>query len=200
MVDISMNGIITLQRGDSCCFPIFLNKGSDLYPVRYILQPGDEIYFSLLEPNQAFDEGVLRIILTYEDLNINNDPVLRLTPENTQNLLPGKYYYEIKGKFNNSNIHINYILNIESYSVLKKGSMITKGSKILGELVELLDNDYIVKINDSCYSVVNDVELQTNDSINYNSCIKAGSIINNEEIKTDEIINTVVKKTQFYVE
>jgi hypothetical protein len=96
MVSISKNGIITINAGDKFETAVFINGGSELEPVRYILKNDDKLLWVIVEPNKPFECGVVRKILTKDDLNDNNDPVLKLKSSDTLNLLPGTYYYEAR--------------------------------------------------------------------------------------------------------
>ena len=96
MFTISNNNIITMSRGDEFTTPIFINWGTQMVPVRYKLQEYDILYFNLYEPNAFEPNALLRKIYTYEDLNKYGDVVLDFKTENTIDLLPGLYYYEIK--------------------------------------------------------------------------------------------------------
>ena len=62
MLKISDNKIIILSRGDNCSMPLFINAGTQLEPIRYDLRkhPETVIYFSLMQPNQYFENGCLR--------------------------------------------------------------------------------------------------------------------------------------------
>ncbi len=94
------NGIITLMRGDSFTMPIQINVGSKLYPVYHTLGENDVVYFGLMEPNQAFEDAVMKKRFDKnspkdEDGNV----LLHIKPEETEHLLVGKYYYMIKWRY-----------------------------------------------------------------------------------------------------
>lgn len=113
MLRISDNGIITLSRGDNCEMPLFINAGTDLEPIRYDLNKNNKtvIYFSLMQPNQYFENGCLRKMYSKENWNINDngDLVISFIPRETQYLMPGKYFYEIKADLNGEG-YINTII------------------------------------------------------------------------------------------
>ena len=56
-----------------------------------------------MQPNQLFENAIIKKIFTIEDLDENGDIIIKLTPEETFCLLQGKYYYEIKACFYNDN-------------------------------------------------------------------------------------------------
>ena len=64
MLNLSKNGIIQVSRGDSFKLPLFINCGTPDKPIRYDLNlekhKATIIYFSLTEPNQYFEQGVVR--------------------------------------------------------------------------------------------------------------------------------------------
>lgn len=96
MFDISSNGIIRINRGDSFSLTVFINIGTCIEPIQYILQPGDKVYFALMEPNQPFECALMRREFTNADLDSNDDVVMTFNSEQTEYLMPGNYYYTIK--------------------------------------------------------------------------------------------------------
>lgn len=94
---ISNNGIITLNRADTFNTTIFVNIGTELDPVRYILAGDDRLYFAVMEPHQPFEKAVLKKVMTPEDVDEETGDVkLSFKTSDTEFLLPGTYYYEIK--------------------------------------------------------------------------------------------------------
>ena len=90
-------GIIELMRGDSFSSPIVINIGSKLYPNYYKLQGTDKLYFGLMEPNQAFEDAVMKKRFTIADpTDSEGNTLLVINPKDTEKLLVGKYYYMIK--------------------------------------------------------------------------------------------------------
>ena len=96
MACISRNGIITINAGDYFKYPLFINAGSIMEPLRYILEGDDRLYFSIMEPNQPFECAIVRKIFTKDDVDVFGDVEIVLESTDTQNLLPGNYYYEVK--------------------------------------------------------------------------------------------------------
>ena len=93
---IAENGIITMYAGDYFEAPLFLNIGYGCHPIRYKLEPDDKVFVGIMEPNQPFTHAIIRKVLTAKDLNRYGDPVFILRPEDTERLMPGLYYYEVK--------------------------------------------------------------------------------------------------------
>jgi len=98
MTDV-INNIISMDRGDFVRLPIFINANDEELPMRYILRSTDMIYFAIKEPNQPFEQAIVRKILTSDDLNFAGDAELILEESDTKDLVPGVYYYEIKVAF-----------------------------------------------------------------------------------------------------
>jgi hypothetical protein len=96
MFDIAGNGIITVTRGDTFTTTLFVNTGTALVPVRYTLTGDDRVYFAVCEPNQAFEDAVVKKEFSSADLDDDGDVVIKFTSNDTEYLLPGDYYYEVK--------------------------------------------------------------------------------------------------------
>ena len=89
--------IITINRGDSVYFPLFINAGDEVFPIRYRLQEGDRLYFGIMEPNRYWEQSIVKKIFTNEsEMTCCGDVIIHLTPEDTEYLIPGTYYYMIK--------------------------------------------------------------------------------------------------------
>lgn len=98
MFDVAFNGIITANRGDSFSFPIVLNIGNSLNVERFPMDENCRVYFSVMEPNQSFEDALIRKVYTVDDTDENGDIVVSFKPKDTQCVLPGKYYYQVKLK------------------------------------------------------------------------------------------------------
>lgn len=103
MIDVTLNGIITLTRGDNAIIPLSISVSDPLYPEQdyYVLKGDDAVYFGIMFPNQLFENAVIRKKYTKEDMNDNNEIPISLIPEDTENLPSGDYYYQIKLKKDN---------------------------------------------------------------------------------------------------
>jgi len=93
---IAENGIITMYAGDYFEAPLFLNIGYGYDPVQYKLEETDKVYFGITEPNQHFTHALVRKELTIADVDDQGRPILVLKPTDTEHLIPGLYYYEVK--------------------------------------------------------------------------------------------------------
>jgi hypothetical protein len=94
-----LNGKITHYRGDTLSTPIRIFTGSKLYPVSYTLKPTDKLYFGVMEPNQSFENAILKKVFDYESSkDSEGNTLLLLKSTDTEKMLVGKYYYMIKLK------------------------------------------------------------------------------------------------------
>lgn len=100
MTSISNNGFILLARGDTFRAPLFINWGSKSCPVRYYIKnhPKDTVYLGIMEVHQPFEEAIIKKMYTSDTAEINEcgDIIVKLKSTDTECLLPGKYYYEVK--------------------------------------------------------------------------------------------------------
>lgn len=121
MFRISKNSkIIELTRGDSFRYPLFINVGSELCPQRYLLKDGDTVYFALMEPNQKFEDAILKKIYTFNDEETpEGDLIIKLNSMDTQYLSPGKYYYTIKIQFSMSDLPVQTIIDNREFWILE---------------------------------------------------------------------------------
>lgn len=96
MFNMAYNGIITVSRGDSFEVPLSLNFGSSLFPDHYIMNNRSVVYVAVMEPNQPFENALIKKKYTYEDMDEYGNILIRFKPQDTQCVLPGKYYYQVK--------------------------------------------------------------------------------------------------------
>lgn len=93
------NGFISINRGDTFEVPLFINNGTCFDPVRFYLNqhPNALVYMGVMEPNQRFEEAIIKKKYDYEDeINKCGDLIVKFKSTDTEYLLPGKYYYEVK--------------------------------------------------------------------------------------------------------
>ena len=95
----ALNNIITMIRGDSLTLEIALNDGKTAYE----LADSDIVYFGLMDPGQLFEDALVKKKGYLTDINDNGKLVFELSPDDTLDLLPGKYYYSIKLHINHGN-------------------------------------------------------------------------------------------------
>ena len=97
MFNIAKNGIITITRGDSAETSLYINIGTELEPLITKLGDNDKVYLGVMEPNQLFEDAIIKKVYTKDD-HKDEDEALTISfdCEDTENLLPGVYYYSIK--------------------------------------------------------------------------------------------------------
>lgn len=88
MYSVSDNNIITLTRGDTFECIIELDNS--------IIELEDKVYFGLMEPNQLWEDAILKKSCELIDKESHYECYLKLDSKDTQYLLPGKYYYMLK--------------------------------------------------------------------------------------------------------
>lgn len=104
MFNISDNKIITVSRGDSFALDVFVNIGTPWDETLYTLQGEDKLYFALCEPNQPFEFALIRKVFTKDDVTEDGLVHMEFTPEMTEYIMPGTYYYTIKLVTNDGDI------------------------------------------------------------------------------------------------
>lgn len=79
-----------MHRGDTYTIEATIYCGNNLTKQLYTLMDGDELYFAILEPNQCWENAIIKKKYTTADFKISLDP------KDTMCLIPGLYYYQIK--------------------------------------------------------------------------------------------------------
>ena len=118
MLVIDSNQTIKMSKGDDIAIPLFLDRGTSIKPNRYPIYEnlGCEIYFYIYHLRD-YDNPILE--KTFKDngeivtvkkggsssiksgiknINEDNDFIIRLYPEDTNDLSEGQYIYQIKAK------------------------------------------------------------------------------------------------------
>lgn len=89
--------IIRISRGDSFEAPLFINNGDCLNPERHIIEDDEKVYFGVREPNKFWEQSILKQIYTSKsEKTEDGDIIIKINPNETEYLIPGTYYYEIK--------------------------------------------------------------------------------------------------------
>lgn len=92
-----LKGQITHYRGDTLSVPIKLYEGDRLAPTDYHLTENDTLYLGIMEPNQAFEDAVIKKVYTHESVkDTQGNILLQLKSTDTEYVAPGKYYYTLK--------------------------------------------------------------------------------------------------------
>lgn len=96
MINISNNGIITMDFGDSLSFPIFINAGSFLNQIEYQLLNNNTLLLQIINPKlEPENQIIISKKCTKKDLD-SNSLVLNLTDIDLAKLISGTYYYTLK--------------------------------------------------------------------------------------------------------
>lgn len=194
MGDSVINNQITINRGDTFERPLFLNKGTELKPIRYELKTDDRVYLAITEPNQPFEKAILKKVYGRESVNINGDVVIRLESEDTEMLIPGQYYYTIKAEFVNNYKILNNDIVVDGRTILAEQTRLVKGSTYQGQAIKIPQGQqyYVVPEGQT-------LELDDGDIIAKYSMVAYQSIVNGEQINTGNSVNTVVPRTNFKI-
>jgi len=89
-------------RGDSNELILDIKNGDNMYYSNYEITQDDTIYFGLMEIHQKFEDAILKKTFTSQDVDQDGNIIIKIKSSDTEYLLPGKYYYSIKMKHNNS--------------------------------------------------------------------------------------------------
>lgn len=119
MFSVSVENDIVITRGDNASFALYINQGTPAEPERYELRDDDEVCFAVMEKNQVFEEAMLSKFFYKEDQNVDEDLRIVLTYLDTENILPGKYFYTIKLKsIINEEIRIQTLISNRKFCVV----------------------------------------------------------------------------------
>lgn len=92
-----LNGKITHYRGDTLSTPIYIYEGDRLSSTPYHLTENDKLYLGIMEPNQAFEDAIIKKVYTKDSPKDENGNILfELESSDTEFVLPGTYYYCVK--------------------------------------------------------------------------------------------------------
>lgn len=84
--------IITLTRGDTYSFELNIDDDGESYQ----LTGDDTVYFGIMDPNQRFEDALVKKKFTVDDLDPAGNLIIQINPEDTLDLLPGRYFYAVK--------------------------------------------------------------------------------------------------------
>ena len=91
-------GNIQHHRGDTLKQPFKIKNGEGLDYQDYSPNLTDKIYWALMEPNQPWEQAIVKKEVKADNL------ILSLEPKDTVCLLPGIYYYQFKIKLSNGDV------------------------------------------------------------------------------------------------
>lgn len=90
-----MKNLVQMIRGDSVNL-YFSIEDSNSLDGKYRLTDADIVYFGVMLPHQKFENALIKKVLRKENQDEYGDFLLKILPEDTVDMLPGVYYYEIK--------------------------------------------------------------------------------------------------------
>lgn len=92
-----------VSRGDTFKFPLLINKCCTKFGFdKYELSENDKIYGAILEPNQSFENAIIRKVITKNSMkDAEGNPLFILNSDDTEYLLTGKYYITFKLEHDN---------------------------------------------------------------------------------------------------
>ena len=90
---IFLNKIVVMNRGDSQ--DIILDFKQD-FAAFWPLPKDTTVYFGLMDPGQPFERALIRKSFTAEDFTKDGELCIEITPDDTLDLLPAKYFYAVK--------------------------------------------------------------------------------------------------------
>lgn len=102
----ALNNIIVMNRGDSYEFDLTISDEAAI-DGRYRLQGNDAVYFGLMDPGQPFETALVRKKYTVKDTDVMGNLIIVIEPEDTLDLLPGKYFYAVKLRLDHEEIDVN---------------------------------------------------------------------------------------------
>ena len=187
---------ISMTRGDNVEFPIILNCGTDLCPLQYTLKEHDKIYFAIEEPNQPFENAIVKKVLSRQNSLFDKDGnvLVRLNSNDTVALMPGLYYYEAKLRKYSENQFRNFytiitlnddrtyqIVDTENVTCLSSGIFTTSNNIIT--FVPTNAEPFEGKFS---FSEKLNKDIITIDNVEYE--------------KEDDFVSTIIPQTRFIIE
>ena len=194
-----LTGEVDLNRGDNATFTLHINSGDNLNPVQYRLQEKDCIYLAIEEPNQPFENAIVKKVINLQNNILDKDGNITfdLDSDDTLLLMPGLYYYEIKAKLYNDNQYRNGYLTIIfrdnfEYQIIDEESMKCISNGTFSE-----DEEKFIFTEDETENIYEAVKRPNYLTFNYYPNV----IFSNLTFKHQEDkVNTIIPQTKFIVE
>ena len=136
------NNYYVMNRGDTFILPLVINEGTKLNFKQYQLRQFDRIYIGIMEPNQSFENAIIRKLLTITSpMNEKGFPLFYLKPEDTENLLVGKYFIEIKivQKIDNQDV-VTTILPLKEFFIEGTDKEVMEDTYVAYDYLNKADN------------------------------------------------------------
>ena len=140
MFTINTDRCIKMNIGDDVQFPLFLNNGTKINPIRYEFENNDgcEIYFYIIPVQGCFDNFLLKKTFNTDGtittekynqptsvshvdsiINDNKDIVITLDSSDTLDMGAGEYIYLIRAKILTDKINSKNIVKNQTYTTLQ---------------------------------------------------------------------------------
>lgn len=191
-----LTGEVDLNRGDNATFTLHINQGSNLNPLQYKLKKEDTIYFAIEEPNQPFENAIVKKVINLKNnlLDKNGNITFEITPNDTVLLMPGLYYYEIKAKLYKGNQYRNSYL-VVSFDDNRYNIFDEETSQSLSNGIYNKDNQTLTDIESG---EIYNITFENNFlQISGNSNKEFVNLIYKQE---QDIVNTIIQQTKWIVE
>lgn len=187
---------ISITRGDSAQFAININAGTELCPIQYRLTDKDVLYIGIEEPNQPFEHAIVKKVAKRSTNIFDKDDniIIELIPEDTECLMPGLYYYEVKLVQGNNESYRNLytIINfIQDTNNENQGTF----TIINEENTELIMQGTYDKINSIYF--LRDLEGNVHTATLINDILELESIRYKKEKAK---VSTIIPQTRFIIE
>ena len=98
MFDIDVNGKITITKGDTGKFELFIDQGTAENPMQYNLVEGDEVHLYVYQAGCCSYEkdAFIHDKFTLADVNEEGLVEVKIKTSDTSNVKPGEYRYRVK--------------------------------------------------------------------------------------------------------
>ena len=115
------NNNIVMNRGDTYEFDLTIADESSKSG-RYELIEDDAIYLGIMDTHQPFEDALVKKKYTADDTDEMGNLTIVINPEDTLDLIPGKYYYMVKLKMDHLDDEGNKVEKV--YTVINKTKFI----------------------------------------------------------------------------
>lgn len=115
------NRVITMTRGDYFSFDVIIRSDDSWDDSIYVLSKGDILFFGLMEPNQPFEKAILKKEFGYDDYDVEGGTLkIVLNPEDTIELVPGTYYYQVKVLYKDEvgTVHVDTVVQKTKFYIV----------------------------------------------------------------------------------
>ena len=110
---------LQMNRGDTFVYPLIINQGTELNFIKYNLEDDDSLYVAIMEPNQSFEDALIRKKYTSDSQKDEDGNILFiLNPIDTEYVETGNYYITVKlRKINNGIEYVKTLLPLREFII-----------------------------------------------------------------------------------